>query len=165
MIVKVLDMGSYWTLDRPFDLVLDWPLLDNARSFMKDSLGNTAAQAATIGVIALVLALPFLTTFAVRRISRLMERDRHTASRTLLVLGTVWITCSTLTLEVADVPLASHSAATLVEGRRGVREAGLRRRLRRRAAGPVADGAARQGRADHVHRELRPLRDRRPADG
>ncbi|SPE99668.1 sulfatase [Streptomyces sp. MA5143a] len=117
MIVKVLDMGSYWTLDRPFDLVLDWPLLDNARSFMKDSLGNTAAQAATIGVIALVLALPFLTTFAVRRISRLMERDRHTASRTLLVLGTVWITCSTLTLEVADVPLASHSAATLVENR------------------------------------------------
>jgi hypothetical protein len=117
MIVKVLDMGSYWTLDRPFDLVLDWPLLDNARSFMKDSLGNTAAQAATVGVIALVLALPFLTTFAVRRISRLMERDRHTASRTLLVLGTVWITCSTLTLEVADVPLASHSAATLVENR------------------------------------------------
>ncbi|UUU25698.1 sulfatase [Streptomyces sp. DSM 40750] len=117
VIVKVLDMGSYWTLDRPFDLVLDWILLDDAQSFMKDSLGGAAAQAATVGVIALVLALPVLMTLAVVRISRLMVRNRHTASRTLLVLGTAWITCSTLTLEVADIPVASHSAATLVENR------------------------------------------------
>ncbi|MDX3134770.1 sulfatase [Streptomyces europaeiscabiei] len=116
-IVKVLDMGSYWTLDRPFDLVLDWILLDDAQSFMKDSLGGAAAQAATVGVIVLALALPVLMTLAVVRISRLMARHRHTASRTLLVLGTAWITCSTLTLEVSDVPVASHSAATLVENR------------------------------------------------
>ncbi|MFF9773380.1 sulfatase [Streptomyces sp. NPDC013978] len=116
-IVKALDMGSYWTLDRPFDLVLDWILLDDAQSFMKDSLGGAAAQAATVGVIALALALPVLMTLAVVRLSRLMVRNRHTASRTLLVLGTAWITCSTLTLEVSDVPVASHSAATLVENR------------------------------------------------
>ncbi|MDX2820490.1 hypothetical protein PV416_05165 [Streptomyces ipomoeae] len=117
MIVKVLDMGSYWTLDRPFDLVLDWILLDDAQSFMKNSLGGAVAQAATVGVVALVLALPVLMTWAVVRITRLMVRNRHTASRTLLVLGTAWITCSTLTLEIAGVPLASHSAATLVENR------------------------------------------------
>ncbi|WP_217184700.1 sulfatase [Streptomyces sp. AC495_CC817] len=116
-IVKVLDMGSYWTLDRPFDLVLDWILLDDALSFMKDSLGGAAAQAATVGVIALAVALPVLMTLAVVRLSRLMVRNRHTASRTLLVLGTAWITCSTLTLEISDVPVASHSAATLVENR------------------------------------------------
>jgi hypothetical protein len=116
-IVKVLDMGSYWTLDRPFDLVLDWILLDDAQSFMKDSLGGAVAQAATVGVIALALALPVLMTLALLRISRLMVRNRHTASRTLLVLGTAWITCSTLTLEISDVPVASHSAATLVENR------------------------------------------------
>ncbi|WP_326575555.1 sulfatase [Streptomyces sp. NBC_00481] len=116
-IVKALDMGSYWTLDRPFDLVLDWILLDDAQSFMKDSLGGAVAQAATVGLIALALALPVLMTLAVLRISRLMVRNRHTASRTLLVLGTAWITCSTLTLEISDVPVASHSAATLVENR------------------------------------------------
>ncbi|MER6154769.1 sulfatase [Streptomyces sp. NPDC001868] len=115
--VKMLDMGSYWTLDRPFDLVLDWILLDNARTFMQDSLGDTAALAVTIGLIVLTLALPVLMTMSVARISRLMTRNRQTASRTLLVLGTAWITCSTLTLEVADVPVASHSAATLVENR------------------------------------------------
>ncbi|MEV6382344.1 sulfatase [Streptomyces sp. NPDC051773] len=116
-IVKVLDMGSYWTLDRPFDLVLDWILLDDAQSFMKDSLGGAVAQAATVGVIVLALALPVLMTLAVVRLSRLMVRNRHTTSRTLLVLGTAWITCSTLTLEISDVPVASHSAATLVENR------------------------------------------------
>ncbi|MBP5860356.1 sulfatase [Streptomyces scabiei] len=115
--LKMLDMGSYWTLDRPFDLVLDWILLDNARTFVQDSLGDTAALAVTVGVIALTLVLPVLMTLAVARISRLMTRNRHTAGRTLLVLGTAWIMCSTLTLEVADVPVASHSAATLVENR------------------------------------------------
>ncbi|WP_216590667.1 sulfatase [Streptomyces brasiliscabiei] len=115
--VKMLDMGSYWTLDRPFDLVLDWILLDNARTFVQDSLGDTAALAVTAGVIGLTLVLPVLMTLAVARISRLMTSHRQTASRTLLVLGTAWITCSTLTLEVADVPVASHSAATLVENR------------------------------------------------
>ncbi|WP_060906121.1 alkaline phosphatase family protein [Streptomyces scabiei] len=115
--LKMLDMGSYWTLDRPFDLVLDWILLDNARTFVQDSLGDTAALAVTVGVIALTLVLPVLMTLAVARISRLMTRNRHTAGRTLLVLGTAWIVCSTLTLEVADVPVASHSAATLVENR------------------------------------------------
>ncbi|MFF6784637.1 sulfatase [Streptomyces sp. NPDC012510] len=125
-IVKVLDMGSYWTLDRSFDLVLDWILLDDAQSFMKDSLGGAVAQAATIGVIALALALPVLMTLAVVRISRLMVRNRHTASRTLLVLGTVWITCSTLTLEFGGVPVASHSAAWLVEKRIESVSAGLK---------------------------------------
>ncbi|BBC32031.1 hypothetical protein SGFS_033250 [Streptomyces graminofaciens] len=117
VVVKILDMGSRWTLDRPFDLVLDWILLDNAQSFMKDSLGNTTAMVATVGVILLVLALPVLMTLALVRISRLMVRNRHTASRTLLVLGTAWITCSTLTLESGGVPIASHSAATIVENR------------------------------------------------
>ncbi|MGW0707115.1 sulfatase [Streptomyces sp. NPDC002643] len=117
MIVKVLDLGSYWTLDRPFDLVLDWILLDDAQSFMKDSLGGTMALAATVGVVALALALPVLMIWAVARISRLMESHRPLASRTLLVLGTAWITCSTLTLEIAGVPVASRSAATLVENR------------------------------------------------
>jgi len=116
-ILKFLDMGFYWTLDRPFDLVLDWILLDDAQSFLKDSIGGTGALLATIGVIALVVAVLVLMTLSVVRLSRLMVRNRHTAGRTLLVLGTAWITCSTLTLDISGVPLASHSAATLVEHR------------------------------------------------
>jgi hypothetical protein len=124
-IVKLLDMGSYWTLDRPFDLVLDWVLIGNAQSFMKDSLGQNGALAATVGVIALAVALVVLLTLSVRRLSRLMVQNRYRTGRALLVLGTAWITCSTLTFEVSGVPVASHSAATLVENRVGAVRKGL----------------------------------------
>ncbi|MPY41008.1 sulfatase [Streptomyces phyllanthi] len=116
-IVKLLDMGSYWTLDRPFDLVLDWILLDDAQSFMKDSLGENGALVATIGVIVLAVVMVVLLALSVLRLSRLMVENRHTTGRTLLILGTAWITCSTLTLESSGVPIASHSAATLIENR------------------------------------------------
>lgn len=125
-IVKFLDMGFYWTLDRPFDLVLDWTLLDDAQSFMKDSIGEGGALAATTGLIVLVAALVVLLVLSVLRLTRLMVRGRHTTGRTLLVLGTAWIACSTLTLEVSGVPLASHSAATLVENRVEAVRSGLR---------------------------------------
>lgn len=117
IILKCLDMGFYWTLDRPFDLVLDWILLDDAQSFVKDSFGEGGALAATIGLIVLLAGLVALLVLSVLRLTRVMVRNRNTTGRTLLVLGTAWITCSTLTLEFSGVPVASHSAATLVENR------------------------------------------------
>ncbi|MFJ9584066.1 alkaline phosphatase family protein [Streptomyces acidicola] len=125
-IVKLLDMGFYWTLDRPFDLVLDWILLDDAQSFVKDLAGESGALAATIGLIVLVAAFVVLLVLSVLRLTRLMVSNRHTTGRTLLVLGTAWITCSTLTLEFSGVPVASHSAATLVENRVEAVSSGLR---------------------------------------
>ena len=41
-IVKILDMGFYAVLDRPFDLVLDWILLDDSRGVLGDSIGRAA---------------------------------------------------------------------------------------------------------------------------
>ncbi|MPY60668.1 sulfatase [Streptomyces spongiae] len=117
VILKALDMGFYWTLDRPFDLVLDWILLDDAQSFVKDSFGEGGALAATIGLIVLLAGLVVLLVLSVLRLTRVMVDNRHTTGRTLLVLGTAWITCSTLTLEFSGVPVASHSSATLVENR------------------------------------------------
>lgn len=117
VILKCLDMGFYWTLDRPFDLVLDWILLDDAQSFVKDSFGEGGALAATIGLFVVLAGLVVLLVLSVLRLTRLMVRNRHTTGRTLLILGTAWITCSTLTLEFSGVPVASHSAATLVENR------------------------------------------------
>ncbi|MFI1735140.1 sulfatase [Streptomyces acidicola] len=125
-ILKLLDMGFYWTLDRPFDLVLDWILLDDAQSFVKDLAGENGALAATIGLIVLVAAFVVLLVLSVLRLTRLMVSNRDTTGRTLLVLGTAWITCSTLTLEFSGVPVASHSAATLVENRVEAVRSGLR---------------------------------------
>nr|BBJ49879.1 hypothetical protein SAVMC3_25080 [Streptomyces avermitilis] len=125
-ILKFLDMGFYWSLERPFDLVLDWVLLDDAESFLKDSIGGGGALAVMIGAIALAVAVIALMTWSVVRLTRLMASRRHFAGRTLLVLGTAWMTCSVLTLEVAGVPVASRSAATLLENRAHAVRAGIK---------------------------------------
>ncbi|MET7602031.1 hypothetical protein ABZS96_05780 [Streptomyces avermitilis] len=125
-ILKFLDMGFYWSLERPFDLVLDWVLLDDAESFLKDSIGGGGALAVVVGVIALAVAVVALMTWSVVRLTRLMASRRHFAGRTLLVLGTAWMTCSVLTLEVAGVPVASRSAATLLENRADAVRAGIK---------------------------------------
>ncbi len=41
-VVKVGDLGFYSSLGRPFDLVLDWSLLDEAFTFVAESIGDRA---------------------------------------------------------------------------------------------------------------------------
>ncbi|MFC5249570.1 sulfatase [Streptomyces nigrescens] len=114
-LLNCLDMGFYSVLARPFDPVLDWILFDDAESFLRDSIGQAGATAAVIGVVVLVLGLLVLMTLAVVRLSRLMVRHSAVATRTTLVLGTVWITCAALGVQLAGVPVASTNTADLVQ--------------------------------------------------
>ncbi|MFF3247330.1 hypothetical protein ACFYWY_27225 [Streptomyces sp. NPDC002870] len=168
-ILNFLDIGFYSSLDRPFDLMLDWILFDDAQAFLRDSVGQAGAIGAVIGVVVLVLALLVLMTLAVVRLSHLMVRHSTTATRTILVLGTAWITCAALGVQIAGAPLASRSngrarpgpcapGACGPDGRAGVRQGGSRRRLPRHSGRSAADRAARQGRHLRLRRELRPQR-------
>ncbi|WP_406309249.1 MULTISPECIES: sulfatase [unclassified Streptomyces] len=125
-ILKFLDMGFYASLDRPFDPVLDWILLDDAEAFLRDSVGRADAIGALIGIAALALALLAFMTLAVVRLSRLLVRHSAVATRTTLVLGTAWITFTALGTQIAGVPVASRNTATLVEDRADSVRAGLR---------------------------------------
>ncbi|MET8516632.1 sulfatase [Streptomyces sp. NPDC005077] len=125
-ILKFLDMGFYASLDRPFDPVLDWILLDDAEAFLRDSVGRADAIGALIGIAALALALLAFMTLAVVRLSRLLVRHSAVATRTTLVLGTVWITFTALGTQIAGVPVASRNTATLVEDRADSVRAGLK---------------------------------------
>ena len=42
-VVKVLDMGFYASLNRPFDSVIDWRYLGSAVGLVDDSVGRPAA--------------------------------------------------------------------------------------------------------------------------
>lgn len=170
-LLNCLDMGFYSVLARPFDPVLDWGLFEDAVSFLKDSIGQAGATGAVIGVVALVLALLALMTLAVVRLTRVLVRHSAVATRTTLVLGTVWITCAALGVQLAGCPGRVHEHGRPRPGQRpaaarepgrpaGVRQGGARRRLPRHPARPAADRTARQGRPLHLHRELRPQRDR-----
>ena len=176
-ILKVFDMGFLSVLGRPFDPVLDWALLGNAREFLAGLLRpgrrdrrHRRRRRCSPSSWSSLMAL------AVLRLSRVVGRHRRAATRAVAVLSVAWVACAR-----ARRPARRAGAGGLPQrGRAGVREgaAGPRepaRRARVRRAGAPIDGfraaprrraaerAARQGRRADLHRELRAQRRRGPA--
>ncbi|MFF4574422.1 sulfatase-like hydrolase/transferase [Streptomyces sp. NPDC001410] len=114
-VLNLLDMGFNQYLGRSFNLVLDWSLLGDAQSYLEDSLGRTATLAATAGLIAVILLLFVLLALSTVRLSNLLARHTGTATRGTLIAGVVWITCSSLGLQISGVPIASDRTATAVK--------------------------------------------------
>jgi hypothetical protein len=114
VIVKLLDMGFLAVLARPFDPVLDWVLLDNAREFLVGSVGSAGALATAVGAVLLAVAVVALLTLSVLRLSRVLERHRPTATKAVALLTVAWLVCAGLGAQlVAPVPVASRSVAAL----------------------------------------------------
>nr|WP_309484267.1 sulfatase [Streptomyces himalayensis] len=116
-VLNFLDLGFSAVFGRSFNPVLDWILLDDGESFLRDSVGRTGAILVVIAVVVLVIALFVLMALAVVRLSRLITRHSAAATRTTLVVGTAWITCTALGVQVAGAPLASRSTADVVQDR------------------------------------------------
>ncbi|AGL14200.1 sulfatase-like hydrolase/transferase [Actinoplanes sp. N902-109] len=113
VIEKVLDIGFYKTLARPFDPVLDWVLFDDAESFLKDAAGSAGAIGALIGVILLVLLILALTTLAAIRIGKLTERHRRATAGTAVGGVAVWVVLLLTGVQIfAGIPLAARSSYT-----------------------------------------------------
>ena len=114
VLLKVLDMGFLSVLGRPFDPVLDWVLLDNAREFLHDAYGSAGAIGGAIAAAVLAIAVVVLLTLAAIRLSRVLDGHRTAAGRTVGVLSVAWLACLALGAQiVAPVPVASRSAASL----------------------------------------------------
>ena len=148
-IEKIADIGFRKTLARPFDLVLDWILLDDAQSFLKDSVG----QAGAIGA---------LSAWSWRR--RPPRRDelgggaaqpaRRPAPPGDLAPpcpGRPWVACSWSACRCPAHPVASRSTAEYVpgpgarcegrpEGQEGVREGRLTDAFRNTPADQLLTG-------------------------
>ncbi|WP_245694751.1 sulfatase [Streptomyces abyssalis] len=125
-VLRLIDMGFFSVLDRPFDPVLDWILLDDAEEFLRTTVGRAGAVAVAAGIVILVLLVLVLMTLAVRRLSDLVVRNSVVATRTTLVLGTAWITISSLGLQAVEgIPFATKAASRLVEERAMLLRKGL----------------------------------------
>jgi len=116
-VLNLLDIGFNEFLGRGFNVVLDWPLLTDAQSYLEDSLGKAGAVAASIAAVALVVALLALLTLSVVRLSNLMARHPGTATRTTLVISTVWMTCAALGAQISGVPIASEHTVAVARDR------------------------------------------------
>ncbi|WP_327722481.1 CDP-alcohol phosphatidyltransferase [Streptomyces sp. NBC_00490] len=110
-VLNVLDMGFREYLGRGFNLVLDWELLDDAQSYVADSMGGTFAVLAAVGAVVLVLLLVGVMALATVRLSNVLVASRPIAARGTLIAALAWITCYALGLQIAGTPIASDRAA------------------------------------------------------
>ncbi|MFF9284531.1 LTA synthase family protein [Streptomyces griseosporeus] len=116
-VLNLMDVGFNEYLGRSFNVILDWQLLDDAQSYLADTLGGTTALLATVGVIALVAALLAAMVWAAVRVGGLLGRHPARSTRALLLLSAVWMTCSTLDVQFSGIPVASEHAVTMVRYR------------------------------------------------
>ncbi|MEU2963556.1 CDP-alcohol phosphatidyltransferase [Streptomyces ardesiacus] len=114
-VLNLLDMGFTEYLGRGFNLVLDWGLLDDARSYVADSVGGAAAAWAAVGAVALALLLVVLTALAAVRLGELLAAHRERAARGALMAATVWMTCAALGVQTFGVPVATTNASRAAE--------------------------------------------------
>ncbi|MFC8664581.1 sulfatase [Streptomyces sp. NPDC057199] len=116
-VLNLLDVGFNMFLGRGFNVVLDWVLFDDAQSYLKDTMGNGGAIGAVIAVVVLVLIVLVVMTLAVLRVSNVMTRNRDAASRLTLVVGTAWVTCAALGLQLSGPGIAARTTVARVEDR------------------------------------------------
>jgi hypothetical protein len=114
VLLKVFDVGFLSVLARPFDPVLDWVLLDNAKEFLEGSYGPAGAVGAAVAAVVLAVAVVVVLALAAVRLGRVVDAHRRAAARTTAVLAAAWVACLAVGAQlVAPVPVASRSTAAL----------------------------------------------------
>lgn len=111
-LLKVLDLGAFAVLDRPFDPVPDQGLLGSGLGFVRDSWGPWAAAGAVVAVVLVAGAILAGVPVAVGRLTRVVA-GHPTAGRPLVVvLAVAWLGCAVVGLQVAPgEPLAAADAS------------------------------------------------------
>jgi hypothetical protein len=113
-VLKIIDMGFNAVLARPFDPVIDWPLVGAGLDFVTGSLGRIGAAGTVVGAVVLAVVVLVLVTMAVVRLSGLVVRRKIFATRAVTVLAAAWVTCALLGAQIVPgIPLAGTSAAAL----------------------------------------------------
>ncbi|MFD5826681.1 sulfatase-like hydrolase/transferase [Lentzea sp. NPDC060358] len=116
-VVKIMDIGFDMVLYRPFDLVLDWPLLGPAVDFVDVTFGRFASVLAIGLAVALVAGIVWLASVSVLRLGSVAAGRRPVAIRAVALTA---VAC--VSLAVPGIPVYSDAAATaLVDHARRVK--------------------------------------------
>jgi hypothetical protein len=117
-IMKLLDTGFFAVLDRPFDPVLDWMLLDDVMRFLAGSIGPVPAIGSLATAIVLSTALVIFMTRSVQHLAHLLVRHNAAASRAVVVLAGLWLTCGLLGSQIVPgVPIAAEGSTVYLQHR------------------------------------------------
>lgn len=116
-VTKLLDLGFFEALGRPFDAVVDWRYLESAVDLLDESVSRSLAVALLVAAALLVIAVLVLMALSVLRLTRIASQHRAVSVRALTVVGLVWLLCAVLGVHlVPGVPIASTSAAEYAFG-------------------------------------------------
>jgi hypothetical protein len=127
ILVQALDYGFWTFLNRQFDLVADWGLLDDGVNFLRDAIGRAGSIAVVVLAVVLVLGIIVLLALSVVRLGRLAAGHRKGTAVGIGVAAVAWVVCALLGAQfVAGIPVAAHSQADLVHSRTLAIQAGLR---------------------------------------
>lgn len=114
-LVRLLDLGFGWALDRPFDPLSDWAYLGSARALLADVSSPLVAVLALVGAAVLVLAFLAALPWALHRLSTVARHHPTGGRRAAVALGVGWLVCAAAGLQVApDRPLATTGAVGMV---------------------------------------------------
>ena len=115
-VFKLLDLGFYQALNRPFDPMIDWrygaDLVETVRGSAPGALGVVLLLVAGAALAATLLVVPL----AVGRVSRAAREHRLATVRLLAVLVPLWLVLSLLGVRAGTVPVASEAAAAYAYG-------------------------------------------------
>jgi hypothetical protein len=103
-VIKLTDLGFSFFLDRPFNPIGDWPFLEAAVEFVRQSYGKTGAIVALAVTVVLAVGLMALMTFAVSRLAEPLARHRDVAARAVAISAVVWFALAALGLPSAAHP-------------------------------------------------------------
>ena len=115
-IVKLLNLGFFYELDRPFNPIGDWASFGPAAGVLRDSAGELWTVLAVVGAILLVLFLLVFVTISAIHVTTLTARHRTTSARTVGGLAIVWALCAALGVQaVGGASVASATTARLAD--------------------------------------------------
>ena len=117
-LLKVLDLGAFTVLDRPFNVVTDRGQLGSGFDFLRSSLGPWAAWGCALAAVAVVGAAVACLPWAVGRLSALVSRNRRRSTRAVIAVAVVWGVCACTGLQLLPgAPVAAADAAPFVAGK------------------------------------------------
>jgi Sulfatase len=113
-VLKLLDLGFSVALARPFDPVLDLPLLDDAVRLLTADSGRVASLGGAMLAVAAAVATFAVTSLAVRRLTAAVVRRRTAGARLLTVAAMGWLTIWLAGVQFAPgIPLAASGETRL----------------------------------------------------
>ncbi len=122
-IVKIIDVGFYNVLARPFNVLFDWPFFGNALDFLTASFGRAGAYGCAAMAVVVAVAVPVAVTRSVLRLARLAASRRKAVGGALTALGAGWVVCALLGARlVPGVPVAALAYDRLLQVRTSLQD-------------------------------------------